>query len=122
MVVARPIARPLLVSLLLGGLAVFAALSVSHGLAPYLSAVSHAHTSVVYAPATSGHAPVQAAPAPPPVSGSEAAQEAAPPQGPGRPAANGIQRFADDGPGISGRAAPQPAQSCSPKLCPRPQR
>jgi len=120
-VLARPIARPLLVSLLLAALVLFAAISVSRALAPSLNAVTLAHQnqSQMYSAAKGGNAPVQAAPAPAKASSGETVQRATP-QGPAHPIAGGVQRFADGGPGIPGRA-PQPALSCNAKLCPRPQ-
>jgi hypothetical protein len=122
MAVAKPIARPLVMVLLLAGLAVYAALSVSHALAPPLHPITLSRQTQVYSPTSSGNAAGQPAPPAANVDGAPSVQQAAPPQGAGRPAANGIARFADGGPGIVGGAAPQAASGCSPKLCPRPQR
>lgn len=124
MTIAKPITMPLLLGLLiLAAVAFYATVSLSLSFAPSRPSIALPLTTQTESRAHTGNGKGPSSPSSP--SSADAGQK---PPGSGAPAESvggpgrGIQRFADAGPDIVAPAAPQTAQMCGPKPCPRPQR
>ena len=130
MTLAKPIARPLLVGLLiLAALLVYAAMSSRVALAPSLPSIAFPQQTQTESRSNTGTGQGQSTQATQSYQTSQSSADTvqkpsgsgAPVDGAGR-SGIGVQRFADAGPDVVGPAAAQTVQSCGPKPCPRPQR
>jgi hypothetical protein len=113
-------------SLLVFAVAIYAAISLSDSLGqPTLRARDNRSTTLTQNSSRESLVPDSngLGQAVPPLAGAgEASAAAARPDGSVHSTGNGMQRFADSGPGIVLPEAPQPIQMCGPKRCPLPQR
>src|SRR6267378_4043217 len=128
MTIAKPIARPLIVGLLiLAALSVYAVMSSRVALTPSLPSITLHQQTQTETRGTSANGSDRAQSSQSSQPSQSSADTVQKPSGSGAPAGgassgNGIQRFADAGPDVVGPAAAQSVQSCGPKPCPRPQR